>query len=180
MIIEYEGKSPDIGKNVYIAPTAVIIGDVMLADGASVWYGAVLRGDEAAIRVGRNTNIQDNCTVHTDEGQPAVIGDNVTVGHNAVVHGCTVEKSCLIGIGSVILNGAIIRTGSVVAAGSVVREQQVVGPHQLVAGIPAEVKRELSADIHDTLQEAVDNYHRLRKAHGNNKTIREKQGPVKC
>ncbi len=180
MIIEYEGKSPNIGKNVYIAPTAVIVGDVTLADGASVWYGAVLRGDEAAIRVGRNTNIQDNCTVHTDEGQPAIIGDNVTVGHNAVVHGCTVENSCLIGIGAVILNGAMIKTGSVVAAGTVVREQQAVGPCQLVTGVPAKVKRELSADIHDILQGAVDNYHRLRKAHCNNRTIREKQGLIKC
>ncbi len=173
MIIEYEGKVPEIGKNVYIAPTAAIIGDVVLADGASVWFGAVLRGDEAPIRVGRNTNIQDNCTIHTDEEQPAILGDNVTVGHNAVVHGCTVENSCLIGIGAIILNGALIRAGSVVAAGSVVREQQVVGPFHLVTGVPAKIKRELPADIHDILQGAVDNYHRLSQAHRNNRTIRE-------
>lgn len=173
MIIEYEGKAPLVGKNVYIAPTAVIIGDVTLAGGASVWYGAVLRGDEAPIRVGRNANIQDNCTVHTDEHKPVIIGDDVTVGHNAVVHGCTVENSCLIGIGAVILNDAVIKSGSVVAAGSVVREKQTVGPSQLVTGIPATVKRELSPKIHDILQGAVNDYHRLSRAHRNNTTISE-------
>jgi len=171
MIVEYRGKSPRIGHNVYIAPTAVIIGDVTLADGASVWYGAVLRGDEAPIRVGENSNIQDNCTVHTDVDKPVDIGDNVTVGHNAVVHGCTVENSCLIGIGAVILNDAVIKSGSVVAAGSVVRERQAVGPFHLVTGVPARFKRELDPKIHEILQGAVDNYDRLRRDHRNNITI---------
>jgi carbonic anhydrase/acetyltransferase-like protein (isoleucine patch superfamily) len=171
MIIEFEGKAPVIGKDVYIAPTAVVIGDVTLADGASVWYGAVLRGDEAPIRVGKNTNIQDNCTIHTDADKPAMIGDGVTVGHNAVVHGATVENSSLIGISATILNGAVIKSGSVVAAGSVVRERQIVGPNQLVAGIPAKVKRDLPSEIHDVLQGAVNDYRRLKQAHRNNMTI---------
>jgi len=158
MIIKHQGKVPRIGKNVYIAPTAVIIGDVELKDGVNVWYGAVLRGDEASIRVGRNTNIQDNCTVHTDLDKPTVIGDDVTVGHNAIVHGCTVENLCLIGIGAVVLNDARIKTGTVVAAGSVVRERQTVGPNQLVAGSPAVIKRELSPDIREILQEPVRSY----------------------
>ncbi len=173
MIIAYEGKQPQIGENVYIAPTAVIIGDVTLGDGASIWYGAVLRGDEAPIRVGKNTNIQDNCTVHTDEGKPVIIGDAVTVGHNAVLHGCTVENSCLIGIGALVLNAAQIRTGSIVAAGCVVRETQVIGPLQLVAGIPARVKRELPADIHGILAGAANNYDRLSRAHRRNAIITE-------
>lgn len=171
MIIEHQGKTPRIGKNVYIAPTAVIIGDVELKDGASVWYGAVLRGDEAPIRVGRNTNIQDNCTVHTDLDKPAVIGDDVTVGHNAVVHGCIVEELCLIGIGAVVLNDAHIKAGTIVAAGSLVRERQTVGPNQLVAGSPAVVKRELNPDVREILQGPVNSYLRLSRAHQSNRIL---------
>ena len=171
MIIQHQGKNPRIGENVYIAPTAIIIGDVELRDGASVWYGAVLRGDEAPIHVGKNTNIQDNCTVHTDLDKPVVIGDNVTIGHNAIVHGCTVENLCLIGIGAVVLNDARIKTGTVVAAGSVLRERQTVGPNQLVAGSPAVVKRELSPDIREMLQEPVRSYQRLSQAHQNNRIL---------
>ena len=91
MIIEYKGKTPRIGQNVFIAPTAVIIGDVTIGDNASIWYNAVLRGDMEPIRIGENTNIQDNCMVHTDYGCPAIVGPNVSVGHNAVIHGCTIE-----------------------------------------------------------------------------------------
>lgn len=171
MIIEYQGKVPQIGQNVYIAPTAVIIGDVSIEDGASVWFHAVLRGDEAPIRVGRNTNIQDNCTVHTDLDKPALIGDDVTIGHNAIVHGCTVENTCLIGIGAIVLNDARVKTGSVVAAGSVVREGQIVGPNQLVAGSPAIVKRELSDDIRELLRRPVNSYLRLSRAHETNRLI---------
>ncbi len=171
MIIKYQEKVPRIGQNVYIAPTAVIIGDVELKDGVSIWYGAVLRGDEAPIRVGRNTNIQDNCTVHTDLDKPVLIGDDVTIGHNAIVHGCTVENLCLIGIGAVVLNDAHIKTGTVVAAGSVVRERQTVGPNQLVAGSPAVPKRELSPDIREILQEPVRSYLRLSQGYQSNEVL---------
>lgn len=144
MILEYKGHKPKIGKNVFIAPTATVIGNVEIKDGASIWYGTVLRGDMAPITVGKSTNIQDNCTVHTDFDRPAIIGNYVTVGHNAVVHGCIIENYCLIGINAVILSHASIKTGSVVAAGSVVKHGQVVGPYHLVAGIPASIKKELS------------------------------------
>lgn len=146
MILEFNGITPKIGKNVYIAETATIIGDVIIKDGASIWYGTVLRGDMAPISVGACTNIQDNCTVHTDVDKPAIIGDRVTIGHNAVVHGCIVEDSCLIGINSVVLSNAHIKTGSIVAAGSVVKQGQIVGPHHLVAGIPATKKKSLSEE----------------------------------
>ena len=122
----------------------MVIGDVEIKNNASIWYGTVLRGDMAPIIVGESTNIQDNCTVHTDFDRPAIIGDYVTVGHNAVVHGCTIENYCLIGINAVILSHAVIKTGSVVAAGSVVKHGQVVGPYHLVAGTPASIKKELS------------------------------------
>jgi carbonic anhydrase/acetyltransferase-like protein (isoleucine patch superfamily) len=144
MILEYSGLKPKIGKNVFIAPTAVIIGDVELKDGASIWYGTVVRGDRDTIIVGKNTNIQDNCTLHADVGQPVVIGDNVTVGHNVVIHACTIEDNCMIGISATVLTGAHIKTGSIVAAGAVVRQEQTVGPHHLVVGIPATFKKELS------------------------------------
>ncbi len=165
MLFEYNGMRPRIGKNVFIAPTAVVIGDVTLGDNASVWYGAVLRGDMAEIRAGKNTNIQDNCTVHTDFEKPALIGDNVTVGHNAVVHGCIVEDGCLIGIGALVLTGAHVKTGSVIAAGSVVREGQTVGPRHLAAGIPAAVKREISEAMRKDLEIPVNNYLRLSAEH---------------
>ncbi len=148
MICEYKGKKPKIGKNVFIAPTAVIIGDVEIKDNASIWYGVVIRGDLASVTIGENSNIQDNCTVHTDTDHPAVIAENVSVGHNAVIHGCTVEAGCLIGIGAVVLNGACVRAESVVASGSVVKERQTVGPRHLVAGVPAMLRKELSeADV---------------------------------
>jgi len=141
MVEEIDGKSPVMGRGVFLAPTAVVIGDVEIGQGSSVWYNAVIRADRAAIRIGVNTNIQDNCTVHADPPYPVTIGDHVSIGHNAVVHGATLEDGCLIGIGAIILNGAVVKTGSIVAPGAVVRQGQVVGPHHLVAGVPATMKR---------------------------------------
>ncbi len=145
--------------------SAVVIGDVELQDGASVWYGAVLRGDMEPIRIGRDTNIQDNCTVHTEVGCPARVGDGVTIGHHAVIHGCVVEDDCLISIGAALLNGAVIRRGSVVAAGAVVREGQEVGPGLLVAGIPAAAKRPLTAADQELVRAAARIYCDLAARH---------------
>jgi carbonic anhydrase/acetyltransferase-like protein (isoleucine patch superfamily) len=161
MIIEYKQAIPAIGKHVFIAPTAVLIGDVTIGDGASIWFNAVLRGDMAPIVIGANSNIQDNCTIHTNIGMPARIGENVTVGHNAVIHGCTIDHGCLIGIGAIVLNGAHVKAASVVAAGAVVREGDQVGPHRLVAGLPAVVKKELSKRILDRVRRAPDQYLKL-------------------
>lgn len=171
MILEYKGKVPKIGKNVFIAPTAVIIGDVEIADGASIWYGTVLRGDMSSIRIGKNTNVQDNCTVHTDFGKSAIIGEGVTVGHNAVVHGCTIEDNCLIGINAVVLNSAVVKTGSIVAAGSVVREGSVVGPGHLLTGIPAKFKKEFSAEEIEALKIPALVYMELAKNHTGLKAV---------
>lgn len=146
MIASYKGNQPVIHKSVFVAEGAVVIGNVEIKQNASLWYGTVVRGDIEAVIIGENTNIQDNCTLHTEYDWPLVIGRNVSVGHNAVVHGCTIEDDCLIGIGAIVLNGAHVKKGSVVAAGSVVREGQVVGPYQLVAGTPATVKRELDEE----------------------------------
>ena len=161
MILEYKGQKPKIGKNVFIAPTATVVGDVEIKEGASVWYGTVLRGDRAAVSVGKNSNIQDNCTVHADPGKPAIIGDNVTIGHNAVIHACTIEDNCVIGINAVVLTSAYIKTGSVVAAGSVVKQGQVVGPYHLMTGIPATLKKELSRASAEKHRETAENYSQL-------------------
>lgn len=130
-----------IDPDAYVAPGAWVMGDVTLGPRASVWYGAVLRGDMDRIVVGEDTNLQDGTIVHVDEGRPALIGARVGVGHRAIVHGCTVEDDCLIGMGSVLLNGVVVCAGSVVAAGAVVREGMVVPPGSLVAGVPGKVVR---------------------------------------
>jgi carbonic anhydrase/acetyltransferase-like protein (isoleucine patch superfamily) len=165
MILSLNGKHPRIDAGAFIAPTAVIIGDVTIAEGASIWYGTVLRGDMEPIHVGRRTNIQDNCTVHTDYGCPVRIGDGVSVGHNAVIHGCTVEDDCLISIGAVVLSGAVIRRCSVVAAGAVVKERQTVGPNHLVAGAPAGLKRVLAEAEMAPFLKPVANYRKLAADH---------------
>ncbi len=165
MILPFQDKSPVISSKAFIAPNATIIGDVEIADGASVWYGTVIRGDLAPIRIGADTNIQDNCTIHVDLNKPAIIGKNVTVGHNAIVHGCTVEENSLVGMNAVILSGACVKTGTIIAAGAVVKEGQTVGPFQLLAGMPATVKKELSEDILEILKLPVDEYLELARYH---------------
>ncbi len=146
MILPYKGKMPVIGKNVFIAPTAVIIGDVIIEDNASIWFGAVIRGDRDTITIGAGSNVQDNCTLHVDSNHPLRIGSQTTIGHNAVIHGCTIADRVLIGIGAVVLNDALIHEGSVVAAGSVVPEGMVVGPLELAAGVPAKIKKRYEHD----------------------------------
>jgi len=165
VIIAFNGKTPVIGENVFIASTAVVIGDVTIGDESSIWYNTVLRGDMAPIYIGRQTNIQDNCTLHTDYGHPATVGDRVSVGHNAVVHGCTIEDEALVGIGAIVLNGATVGRGAVVAAGSVVREGQVIAPGMLAAGIPAALKQAISAETAERFQMAYRHYVALAGAH---------------
>jgi len=142
MVFEFNGKKPRIGKDVFIAPTATVVGDVEIGDGASIWYGTVVRGDSNYLKIGKNTNIQDNSTIHTDRSGPTIIGENVAVGHNVVIHGCTIEDHCLIGIGALVLNQALVKKGSVVAAGSLVKPGQTIGPHHMVMGNPATFRKE--------------------------------------
>ncbi len=165
MIAPYGGKKPKIGKDVFIAPTACVIGDVEIGEGTSVWYGAVIRGDRAKIRIGKNTNIQDNVTLHADPDSPLVVGDYVTIGHNAVIHGCTIGDDCLIGIGAVILNDAHVQSGSVIASGSLVKEGGVIGAFRLAAGSPAEVKRELGPESSKKNRRDARIYRELAREH---------------
>ncbi|MCY0851633.1 gamma carbonic anhydrase family protein [Thermoplasma acidophilum] len=130
-----------IGKNVYIAETAVIIGDVEIGDNVSIFDGAVIRADMDSIKIGDNTNVQDNVTIHTDTGFPTKIGSNVSIGHNAVVHGCTVDDYVLIGMGAILMNGSHIRTGSIVGAGALVTQNFESEEYSLILGVPAKVTR---------------------------------------
>ena len=123
----------------FIAPGAVVVGDVSLGERSSVWFNSVLRGDSDRIELGDESNLQDNSTVHMDEGFPALIGRRVTVGHRAIIHGCVIEDDCLIGMGAIVLSGARIGTGSLIGAGAVVREGQHIPPGSLAVGLPARV-----------------------------------------
>lgn len=138
--------TPVIAPSAWVHPTAVIIGDVTLGADVSVWPGAVLRGDRAAIVIGAGSNVQDGAVLHCDPGQPCVVGERVTIGHRAVVHACTVEDGALIGIGAVVLSGAVIGRGTLVAAGAVVGEGKVMPPDVLVAGVPAKVLMPLTPE----------------------------------
>ncbi|EPD62447.1 MULTISPECIES: gamma carbonic anhydrase family protein [Streptomyces] len=159
------GREPRIDDEAFVAPTASVIGDVTLEAGASVWYGAVLRGDVERISVGAQANIQDNCTLHADPGFPVSIGARVSVGHNAVVHGATVGDDCLIGMGATVLNGAVIGAGSLVAAQALVPQGMQVPPGSLVAGVPAKVKRELTSEEREGVTLNGTFYTELAKAH---------------
>ncbi|MEV6955284.1 gamma carbonic anhydrase family protein [Streptomyces sp. NPDC051183] len=159
------GKHPDVDPEAFTAPTSVVIGDVTLAAGASVWYSAVLRADCGPIVLGADSNVQDNCTIHVDPGFPVSIGARVSIGHNAVVHGCTVEDDCLIGMGATVLNGAVIGAGSLVAAQALVPQGMVVPPGSLVAGVPAKVRRELSEEEREGIKLNAAMYIELAKQH---------------
>ena len=165
LIVGIGGKEPRLDAEVFVAPTASVIGDVTLHAGASVWYGAVLRGDVERITVGAQANVQDNVTLHADPGFPVSVGERVSIGHNAVVHGATVEDDCLIGMGATVLNGAVIGAGSLVAAQALVPQGMVVPPGSLVAGVPAKVRRELSEEERQGVTLNGTMYAELAKAH---------------
>ncbi|MET9508342.1 gamma carbonic anhydrase family protein [Streptomyces flavidovirens] len=159
------GKEPKIDPSAFAAPTSVVIGDVTLGAGASVWYHTVLRADCGPIVLGADSNIQDNCTVHVDPGFPVTVGDRVSVGHNAVLHGCTVEDDVLVGMGATVLNGAHIGAGSLIAAQALVPQGMRVPPGSLVAGVPAKVKRELTDEEREGIKLNAAMYLELAKGH---------------
>jgi len=140
----YRGVSPRFGRDVFVAPTAAVVGDVELGDEASVWYGAVLRGDVGRIRIGRRTNVQDLALCHMSLGESnAELGNEVTIGHHAVIHGAIVEDGALIGIGAIVLDNAVIGSEAMVAAGALVTAGMRVPPRTLAIGKPARILRQL-------------------------------------
>ncbi|HEX9269534.1 MAG TPA: gamma carbonic anhydrase family protein [Candidatus Limnocylindria bacterium] len=154
----FKGKSPRVHPTAFVAPTAVLIGDVDLGEHASVWFGTVLRGDMDRIEIGARSNVQDNSTVHTDAGAPVIIGEDVTVGHNALVHSSTVERNVLIGQAAVLIGRCSIGTGTIVAAGAVLPEGMRVPAGKLVAGVPARVLRDARPDDTRWTVEAARHY----------------------
>jgi carbonic anhydrase/acetyltransferase-like protein (isoleucine patch superfamily) len=149
LILPFAGVAPQIPSSVFVAPSAVVVGDVRLGEEASVWFGAIVRGDENEVVIGPRTNLQDMAVCHeTSTIGPLLVGADVTVGHRAILHGCTIGDRCLIGMGAIVLDGAEIGEECIVAAGAVVREGMKVPPRSLVAGSPAAVKRALAeADL---------------------------------
>ena len=144
--------------SVFVAPGAVVLGDVSIGPQSSVWFGAVIRGDTAAIRVGQQTNIQDLCVLHADEGFPCAIGDRVTVGHGAIVHGAIVSDDVMIGMRAVVLNGCKIGPGSLIAAGAVLPEGTEIPPNSVVMGLPAQVRRVADPSDLQRIQHAAQHY----------------------
>lgn len=158
MIWELDGTAPQVAPDAWVAPDAQLIGRVVLEDMASVWWAAVLRGDNEEIRIGRGSNVQDGCVFHTDPGFPLRVGADVTVGHKAILHGCTVHDGALIGMGATILNGAVIGEGALIGAGALVAEGKEIPPGALVMGAPGRVVRQLDAAAIVRLRDSAARY----------------------
>jgi len=161
MLVEFNGKTPSVADDAFVAPTAVLIGDVTVESGASVWWGAVLRGDWNSIRVGARSSVQDNCVVHCTVMGSTTIGEDVTVGHCAVLHSCTIEDGALVGINAVVLDGAVVGSEAVVSAGAVVSGRAQVEPGMLVGGVPAKPIKELSEEAKASFRTGKEMYEKL-------------------
>jgi carbonic anhydrase/acetyltransferase-like protein (isoleucine patch superfamily) len=162
MLIEFDGKRPQIGNEVFIAPTAVLIGDVQVGDKASIWFNAVLRGDfGGSIIIGPGCSVQDNVTIHVYDDVSTVLEENVTVGHGAVLEGCTIGAGSVIGMNAVVLPRAQVGEQVMVAAGTVIPEGMVIPSRVLVAGVPAKVKKELNGRALEWIGKAALDYQRI-------------------
>ncbi len=157
-ILPWDGTYPQIAPSVWLADGVCIVGNVTIGERSSVWFNTVIRGDVNSVWIGAETNVQDLCVLHVTGRHPLWIGDRVTIGHRAIVHGARVEEGALIGMGACILDGAHVGSYSLVAAGAVVREGQVVPPGVLVAGVPARIVRELTAEERRQLEESARHY----------------------
>ncbi len=158
MIQKYKESTPVISENAYIASSAVIIGEVTLADNTSAWPNVTIRGDMAPIYIGEGSNVQDNSVIHVNDGLPTVVGKNVTIGHGAILHGCTVGDTCLIGMGAIVLDGAEIGDFSIVGAGSVVTPGKKFPPRSMIIGSPARVVRSLSDEDIERVRDNGERY----------------------
>jgi carbonic anhydrase/acetyltransferase-like protein (isoleucine patch superfamily) len=144
LILPYKGALPAIGKDVFVAPTATVIGNVTIGDGSNVWFNVLIRGDDHWIKIGERTNLQDGAVVHlSKDTAPTFIGSDITIGHGAIIHGCTLHDRCMIGIGAIVLDGAIVETGAIVGAGAVVPPGKRVPAGEMWAGCPAKKARDV-------------------------------------
>ena len=166
MILDFEGNTPKIKKSVFIAPSADVIGDVKIGKDSAIWFGCVIRADIHKIRIGKRTNIQDLSMIHVthytkkdkSDGNPTIIGDDVTIGHRVMLHGCEIEDACLIGMSATILDGTVIGKESIVGAGSLVTKNKKFPPRSLIMGSPAQVIRELDDEEVAFLYKSARNY----------------------
>ena len=157
-LFSLDGVAPQIAAETWIAPDANVIGDIVVEDGASIWFCATLRGDNERITVGAGSNIQENCVLHTDIGYPLTIGTNCTIGHKVMLHGCTIGNNSLIGMGATILNGAKIGGNCLIGAGALITEGKEIPDGSLVMGVPGKVVRALDADAIDGLRKSAEGY----------------------
>ncbi|GLB60822.1 gamma carbonic anhydrase family protein [Cytobacillus sp. NCCP-133] len=158
MQLSYNDKMPRVHQSVFLAPGCYVIGDVEIGEESSIWFNAVLRGDEDAINIGNRCSIQDNVTCHLYEGSPLMIEDEVTVGHNAILHGCTIRKKTIIGMGATILDGAEIGEECIIGANTLIPAGKKIPPRSLVVGSPGKVVRELSVKDLELIQLSIETY----------------------
>ncbi len=158
MLIEYEGITPNVHSSVFVAPGAMLIGDVKIGEESSIWFNCVLRGDLEPIHIGCRTNIQDGTVIHMDKDIPCLIGDDVTVGHGAILHSCAIDNEALIGMGAILLTGCKIGERAIVAAGTLVREGQEIPSGTIAMGVPAVVKREATEEEFERVRNGKDDY----------------------
>jgi carbonic anhydrase/acetyltransferase-like protein (isoleucine patch superfamily) len=171
VLIEFEGNRPRIASSAFVAHTAVLLGDVEVAENASIWFGAVLRGDFGPIRIGPGCNVQDNVVIHAETGQGTMLQERVTVGHGAILHDCWIGKDSLIGMGAILLDRSRIGTGSLVGAGSVVKERFEVPDGTLAVGNPAINKKKLEGNSADWVARGADDYLRLIKRYADSSRV---------
>lgn len=170
-IYQFEDRSPDVDSSAFVADSASVIGSVKLSAGSSVWYGAVIRGDNEPIRIGQNSNVQEGSVLHTDPGFPCTLGDHVTVGHQAMLHGCNIGDGSLIGIQAVVLNGAVIGKQCLIGAGALVTEGKHIPDRSLVLGSPGKVVRQLTDEDLARMQRNAEVY--VQKAQAFKKSLKK-------
>jgi gamma-carbonic anhydrase len=178
-ILPYDGKWPSIAPDAFIAPTAVIVGDVTVEAGASVWFGAVVRGDSAHVVIGRGSNVQDNCVIHIDDGVPCVIGEACTLGHGAIVHGARLGDHVLVGMRATVLSNATVESDSIIAAGAVVAEGQRMPAGTLAMGIPGKPVRPITEQERQRIREGAERYQRYARAYAEALRQGEREQPGK-
>jgi carbonic anhydrase/acetyltransferase-like protein (isoleucine patch superfamily) len=166
MLLPFENHTPSLGEDVWVAPSATVVGDVVIGEGSSIWYGAVVRGDVMPVHIGRGTNVQDNAVIHVSTGRsPALIGEGVTIGHAAVLHGCTVHDRALVGIGAIVLDDAVVGEEAMVGAGALVTPGMHIPPRTLALGRPAKAVRPLTEAELTMLRVSGPHYVALARRH---------------
>ncbi len=175
-IVELDGVRPTIGEGVYLAPTAVLIGNVHIGDRVTVWFGTVLRGDFSRVEIGPRSSIQDNAVLHCASDLPTIVGADVTIGHGALLEGCEVHDGALIGMGAIVLQHASVGAGAVIAAGGVVTERQQIAAGMLAAGVPVREKKVLSGSAQRWTEVAIEDYQQLRVRYLSTASVGPAQG----